>query len=92
MPADIIELGACQSRVSGTAGLYELVNRLTKPSGVMSVEASPPGVSLESMIIHDGPSCALCEHCHCACVLVIDEVVRVDVDAFQLLDQLGQHR
>lgn len=30
--------------------------RLTKPSGVTSVEASPPGVSFESMIIHDGPS------------------------------------
>ena len=29
---------------------------LTKPSGVISVEASPPGVSFESMIIHDGPS------------------------------------
>lgn len=30
--------------------------RPTKPSGVISVEARPPGVSLESMIIHDGPS------------------------------------
>jgi hypothetical protein len=30
--------------------------RLTKPSGVTSVEARPPGVSFESMIIHDGPS------------------------------------
>lgn len=29
----------------------------TKPSGVVSVEARPPGVALESMIIHDGPSC-----------------------------------
>jgi hypothetical protein len=28
---------------------------LTKPSGVTSVDASPPGVSLESIIIHDGP-------------------------------------
>jgi len=30
--------------------------RLTKPSGVTSVEARPPGVSFESIIIHDGPS------------------------------------
>ena len=28
----------------------------TNPSGVTSVEASPPGVSFESIIIHDGPS------------------------------------
>ena len=28
----------------------------TKPSGVTSVEARPPGVSLQSMIFHDGPS------------------------------------
>ena len=26
---------------------------------MISVEAKPPGVSFESMIIHDGPSCAL---------------------------------
>ena len=29
---------------------------LTKPSGVTSVEARPPGVVLQSTIIHDGPS------------------------------------
>jgi hypothetical protein len=29
---------------------------LTKPSGVVSVEARPPGVSLESTISHEGPS------------------------------------
>ena len=34
-----------------------IVARLTNPSGVTSVDASPPGISLESMIIHDGPSC-----------------------------------
>lgn len=31
-------------------------SRLTNPSFVTSVEARPPGVSLESMINHDGPS------------------------------------
>lgn len=30
---------------------------LTKPSGVVSVEARPPGISFESTIIHEGPSC-----------------------------------
>jgi hypothetical protein len=34
---------------------------LTKPSGVTSVEARPPGVSLESMISHDGLFCRYCE-------------------------------
>ena len=29
---------------------------LTKPSGVTSVEARPPGISLESTISHEGPS------------------------------------
>lgn len=33
-------------------------NQLTKPSGVTSVEARPPGTSLESTINHDGPSCS----------------------------------
>jgi hypothetical protein len=28
----------------------------TKPSGVTSVDARPPGVLFESTIIHDGPS------------------------------------
>ena len=28
----------------------------TKPSGVTSVDASPPGVSFESTIIQEGPS------------------------------------
>lgn len=27
----------------------------TNPSGVVSVEARPPGVSFESIIIHEGP-------------------------------------
>ena len=31
----------------------------TKPSGVISVDANPPGVSFESIIIHDGPFCTL---------------------------------
>ena len=31
----------------------------TKPSGVTSVEASPPALSFESKINHDGPFCAL---------------------------------
>jgi hypothetical protein len=33
---------------------------LTKPSGVTSVEARPPGFSLASMIIHDGPPWNCC--------------------------------
>ena len=57
MAADIVELEACQGRVS-EAGALNWRGDFTKPSGVMSVEASPPGVSLESMIIHEGPSCA----------------------------------
>lgn len=32
---------------------------LTKPSGVVSVEARPPGIGLESTIIHEGPSWCL---------------------------------
>lgn len=31
--------------------------RHTKPSGVTSVEARPPGTSLLSTIIHEGPFC-----------------------------------
>lgn len=41
-------------------GLYSLEignGKPTNPSGVTSVEARPPGVSLESIIIHDGPFC-----------------------------------
>ena len=39
-------------------GLYmeHCRRRLTNPSGVVSVDASPPGISLQSTIIHDGPS------------------------------------
>lgn len=69
MPANIVELGACQSKFLRSSET-RLATRLTKPSGVISVEASPPGVSLESMIIHDGPSCALSELCPSHCVSV----------------------
>ena len=62
MPANIVKLGACQIRVLGAAG-FNWRRELTKPSGVISVDASPPGVSFESIIIHDGPFCALSEHC-----------------------------
>lgn len=52
MAPDVVELaGSGQRRGAGGEG----EGRLTKPSGVTSVEARPPGVSLESMIIHDGP-------------------------------------
>ena len=33
-----------------------ILGHLTKPSGVTSVEARPPGVSFESTSIQDGPS------------------------------------
>lgn len=51
MAADVVELGVRLVLSSQDDP------RLTKPSGVASVEARPPGVSLESMIIHEGPSC-----------------------------------
>lgn len=56
MSTDIVELSACYfcARVEGQL----IEGRRTKPSGVISVEAKPPGVSFESMINHDGPSCA----------------------------------
>lgn len=49
--ADIVELG------KSARSLQLKTGRLTNPSGVTSVEARPPGVSLESIIIHEGPSC-----------------------------------
>lgn len=53
MSTNVVELaGSCQ--LGGGRG--EGAGRLTKPSGVTSVEARPPGVSLESIINHDGPS------------------------------------
>ena len=52
MAADVVELEGV-SNVGSMAALA----RLTKPSGVMSVEARPPGTSLLSTIIHDGPFC-----------------------------------
>lgn len=51
MAPDIVELGEARSALRRWNG----TGRLTKPSGVTSVEARPPGVSFESMIIHDGP-------------------------------------
>jgi hypothetical protein len=50
--ADVVELLCCLVE----QGVSEKISRLTKPSLVTSVEARPPGVSLESTIIHDGPS------------------------------------
>ena len=52
MATDIVKL---EWEVS-VGALTECDGSRTKPSGVTSVEARPPGVSLESMIIHDGPS------------------------------------
>ena len=48
--ADIVEL---VSSVSYFTSYEEQMRKLTKPSGVMSVEARPPGVGLLSMINHD---------------------------------------
>ena len=50
MAADVVELGWSVSVSSQLT-----VGRLTKPSGVVSVEARPPGVSLASTINHEGP-------------------------------------
>ena len=50
MTADVVELETVSSRAT-KAGWAR-----TNPSGVTSVEANPPGVSFESMIIHVGPS------------------------------------
>jgi hypothetical protein len=48
---DIVELSIA---VSAAQNLQPLSAKLlTKPSGVTSVEARPPGTSLESTIIHD---------------------------------------
>jgi hypothetical protein len=53
MATDVVELAGSR-QWGGRRG--EGARRLTKPSGVTSVEARPPGVALESIIIHDGPS------------------------------------
>ena len=59
--ADVVELCGFKPLVSrtglpskdGTGGYGNW--RLTKPSGVTSVEARPPAFSLESIISHEGP-------------------------------------
>jgi hypothetical protein len=51
MATDVVELGvSARKRVNWRARV------LTKPSGVTSVEARPPGVSFASTISHEGPS------------------------------------
>ena len=55
MAADIVELGGGRA-LAECAQKAGKVYGHTKPSGVMSVEARPPGMSVVSMIIHDGPS------------------------------------
>jgi hypothetical protein len=50
MAANIVELWTSVVVASQLAA-----GRLTKPSGVVSVEAKPPGVSFESTISHEGP-------------------------------------
>jgi hypothetical protein len=50
MAADVVEL-----RTLAFVWSQLSVDILTKPSGVQSVEARPPGVSFESTIIHEGP-------------------------------------
>ena len=54
MATDIVELNTF-SDCEFELGRYSSGKKLTKPSGVTSVEASPPGVSFESIIIHEGP-------------------------------------
>lgn len=49
--ADIVKLSMAVS--AAQLNLEVFVKLLTKPSGVTSVEARPPGTSLESTIIHD---------------------------------------
>jgi hypothetical protein len=51
MAADIVELSMAVSAAQLTLTIARMV--LTKPSGVTSVEARPPGTSLESTINHD---------------------------------------
>jgi len=54
MAADIVELrGICELVVQSE--VEEAKGSRTKPSGVTSVEASPPAFSLESTINHEGP-------------------------------------
>jgi hypothetical protein len=53
MAADVVELWLMRWRAANWAR-----EELTKPSGVTSVEAKPPGVSFESTISHEGPSWA----------------------------------
>ena len=52
--ADVVKLGRlvvwCSERGASRGAR-------TKPSGVTSVEARPPGISLLSIIIHEGPFC-----------------------------------
>jgi hypothetical protein len=55
MTADIVELMLKSVRHS-TKQKQSKGSRHTKPSAVTSVEARPPGVSLESSISHEGPS------------------------------------
>ena len=52
---DIVKLHATLALTA--PNVHFLKPTLTNPSGVTSVEAKPPGVSFESTIIHDGPSC-----------------------------------
>ena len=74
--ANIVELITGQRVVARSTWCYM---GHTKPSGVTSVDAKPPGVSLESMIIHDGPPCALNELC---------ERIVAALDAHQLIETL----
>jgi hypothetical protein len=52
--ADIVEL---EQSTRDRGRLQKKSRGLTKPSGVMSVDARPPATSLLSTINHDGPSC-----------------------------------
>lgn len=56
--ADIVELthsSCCQHTNAALVVDMSVVDQLTNPSGVTSVEARPPASSLESTMSHDGP-------------------------------------
>jgi len=84
MATDIVELGG------GLAWVNSRQEQLTKPSGVTSVEARPPGVSLESTIIHEGPSCQWLASRLPRCTAMAN--IQSGSDVWQLRDPWAQRR
>ena len=65
MAAHIVKLliaSVVNSKLHGTYSILG-IGLPTNPSGVTSVDANPPGISFESMIIQDGPSCRASQRC-----------------------------